>query len=121
MGTWSLDGQNVWCDSKPIYSKDEEFSYPAIIDTGSSQISVPPQVMEKIKAEWKKVEPNLQCTGSSCGWNGSCKKYMNILKPIGFQMNGRVFEIPATAYMWEDSDATFCYMMVHKNTLPKRL
>ena len=27
-------------------------SYPAIIDTGSSQLSIPPDVFEKIREQW---------------------------------------------------------------------
>ncbi len=39
----------------------EDTSYPAIIDTGSSQLSIPPDVFEKIRTEWAAALPELDC------------------------------------------------------------
>ena len=43
---------------------------------------------------------------------------MNKLKPVAIQLNGHVYEIPSTAYLWEGN--TLCFALIHKNTLPKR-
>ena len=37
----------------------EDTAYPAIIDTGSSQLSIPPDVFEKIRGEWNKLSQTL--------------------------------------------------------------
>jgi predicted aspartyl protease len=37
---------------KPMQAPGQDTSYPAIIDTGSSQLSIPPDVFEKIRDEW---------------------------------------------------------------------
>jgi hypothetical protein len=52
LGTWALEGQGMTYGSKPMQKAGEDTSYPAIIDTGSSQLSIPPDVFEKIRAEW---------------------------------------------------------------------
>jgi len=37
---------------KPMQTAGQDTSYPAIIDTGSSQLSIPPDVFDKIREEW---------------------------------------------------------------------
>jgi hypothetical protein len=61
---------------------DADFKYPAIIDSGSSQLSVPPHVMKKIRAEWKKAVPGMIVKGISTAFPGKCSSVMNKLKPI---------------------------------------
>ena len=113
-----MAGENMYYDSKPMFGTD--FEYPAIIDSGSSQLSVPPKVMKKIRAEWKKVAGDeMQELKVSTAFKGKCDKWINKLKPIAIQMNGMVYEIPASAYLWESQ--TKCYTIVHKCNLPPRL
>lgn len=52
----------MYYGAKPMQKPGEDMSYPAIIDTGSSQLSIPPDVFEKIKNEWAAAVPNLDCT-----------------------------------------------------------
>lgn len=49
LGTWALQGQGMYYGAKPMQKPGEDTSYPAIIDTGSSQLSIPPDVFEKIR------------------------------------------------------------------------
>jgi len=46
LGTWALEGQKVLYQGKVL--SDTERSYPAIIDTGTSQMSIPPRVFRSI-------------------------------------------------------------------------
>jgi len=47
--------------AKALQKAGEDTSYPAIIDTGSSQLSIPPDVFEKIRQEWATALPDLDC------------------------------------------------------------
>jgi predicted aspartyl protease len=47
----------MYYGEKAMQRPGEDTSYPAIIDTGSSQLSIPPDVFEKIKAEWAEALP----------------------------------------------------------------
>jgi hypothetical protein len=38
-----------------------DHTYPAIIDTGSSQLSVPPDVFDLVQKEWQKDLPEIDC------------------------------------------------------------
>lgn len=38
----------MYYGAKPMQKPGEDTSYPAIIDTGSSQLSIPPDVFEKL-------------------------------------------------------------------------
>ena len=64
----------------------EVTAYPAIIDTGSSQLSIPPDVFEKIRGEWNKALPNLDCTSDAtfCHVPESCDAVAPKIKPVGF-------------------------------------
>lgn len=50
----------MYYGAKPMQKPGEDTSYPAIIDTGSSQLSIPPDVFEKIRQEWAMALPNLE-------------------------------------------------------------
>jgi len=52
LGTWALEGQGMYYGASPMQKPGEDSAYPAIIDTGSSQLSIPPDVFDKIQAEW---------------------------------------------------------------------
>ena len=50
LGTWALEAQKVHYDGKVLDGTDE--SYPAIIDTGTSQMSIPPKVFAQLHDQW---------------------------------------------------------------------
>lgn len=56
LGTWALEGQQVQYGGKPV--DDTQGSFPAIIDTGTSQMQVPPKVFAQILEQWNKDMPN---------------------------------------------------------------
>jgi hypothetical protein len=51
LGTWALEGQKVHYGGKPLDGTDD--SYPSIIDTGTSQLSIPPKVFAALHSEWE--------------------------------------------------------------------
>jgi len=97
----------------------EDTAYPAIIDTGSSQLSIPPDVFEKIRAEWSKALPNLDCESDAtfCHVPESCEAISQKIKPVGFQMSDYVFEINPAQYLYKANDNK-CFFVIHKCRLP---
>jgi hypothetical protein len=119
LGTWALEGQGMFYGAKPMQKPGEDTSYPAIIDTGSSQLSIPPDVFEKIRQEWASSLPNLDCTSDKtfCHVKDSCENVAPKLQPVGFQMSDYVFEINPEQYLYKSSHKK-CYFVVHKCRLP---
>mmetsp|Transcript_2201 Transcript_2201/g.3307 ORF Transcript_2201/g.3307 Transcript_2201/m.3307 type:complete len:127 (+) Transcript_2201:1401-1781(+) len=79
-GTWALLGQGLYYGDEPIVTTQSEQvlskgGHVAIVDTGSSQLSVPPSVFEGLQAKWKEDIPNLTCKKSHtfCHVNESCE------------------------------------------------
>jgi len=97
----------------------EDTAYPAIIDTGSSQLSIPPDVFDKIQAEWSKALPNLDCTSDKtfCHIAEGCDSVATKIKPVGFQMSDYVFEINPAQYLYKANENK-CYFVIHKCRLP---
>jgi hypothetical protein len=61
LGTWALEGQGMFYGGKAMQEPGKDLKYPAIIDTGSSQLSIPPDVFDKIQAEWTAALPDIDC------------------------------------------------------------
>lgn len=119
LGTWALEGQGMTYGSKSLQVAGQDMSYPAIIDTGSSQLSIPPDVFEKLRTEWSQALPNLDCTSDKtfCHVKDSCENIASKVKPVGFQMSDYVFEINPEQYLYKSSHKK-CYFVVHKCRLP---
>jgi hypothetical protein len=109
----------MYYGEKPMQQPGQDTSYPAIIDTGSSQLSIPPDVFDKIRGEWQAALPNLDCTSDKtfCHVKDSCENVAPKLKPVGFQMSDYVFEINPEQYLYKSSHKK-CYFVVHKCRLP---
>ena len=97
----------------------QDSSYPAIIDTGSSQLSIPPDVFEKIRQEWATSLPELDCKSDKtfCNIQSPCEDVAKKVKPVGFQMSDYIFEITPEQYLYK-SDEGKCYFVIHKCRLP---
>jgi saccharopepsin len=109
----------MYYGSKPMQKPGEDVSYPAIIDTGSSQLSIPPDVFEKIKNEWVAAVPNLDCTTDQtfCHVQEECENVAPKVKPVGFQMSDYVFEINPEQYLYKSNHGK-CFFVIHKCRLP---
>lgn len=119
LGTWALEGQGMYYGATPMQKPGEDTAYPAIIDTGSSQLSIPPDVFEKIRLEWSKALPNLDCESDAtfCHVPESCDSISQKIKPVGFQMSDYVFEINPAQYLYKANDNK-CFFVIHKCRLP---
>ena len=104
LGTWALEGQGMYYGEKPLQVPGEDVSYPAIIDTGSTRLSIPPDQFAKVKNVWKKAVPNMKCTegGVYCHVDDQCSSFKSKLKPLGFQMSDYVFEINPDQYLLDE-------------------
>jgi hypothetical protein len=119
LGTWALEGQGMYYGGAAMQKPGEDTAYPAIIDTGSSQLSIPPDVFEKIRGEWNKALPNLDCTSDAtfCHVPESCDAVAPKIKPVGFQMSDYVFEINPDQYLYRANENK-CFFVIHKCRLP---
>jgi hypothetical protein len=119
LGTWALEGQGMYYGAQPMQKPGEDTAYPAIIDTGSSQLSIPPDVFDKIQAEWSRALPNLDCTSDKtfCHIAEGCDSVATKIKPVGFQMSDYVFEINPAQYLYKANENK-CYFVIHKCRLP---
>lgn len=116
LNTWAVEARGL------SYNKGQmrtDFSYPAIIDTGSSQIAIPPAVFEQLKSEWAKAEPRLNCHGHDvfCYVDTSCAELNGKLKPVAFRLENTMFEIPPEEYLFVSSPEK-CFIKLHKCNLP---
>ena len=109
----------MYYGAEPMQKPGEDTSYPAIIDTGSSQLSIPPDVFDKISANWAKTLPNLDCTTDAtfCHVMEGCDSVAKKVKPVGFQMSDYVFELNPDQYLYKANDDK-CYFVIHKCRLP---
>jgi saccharopepsin len=119
LGTWALEGQGTYYGGKTMQEPSKDPAYPAIIDTGSSQFSIPPAVFENLKKEWAAALPKLDCESDStfCQVPESCESVAPKLKPIGFQFSDYVFEMKPELYLFVAS-SDICYFVVHECKLP---
>ena len=90
----------------------------AIIDTGSSELSVPPSVFKQLAEQWKEAVPNLVCKDSKnfCHVQESCESVVQKLKPVGFVLSDYVFELNAEEYLFKARKNT-CFFVIHKTDL----
>lgn len=86
LGTWALEGQGMTYGQKSMQTAGSDTSYPAIIDTGSSQLSIPPDVFDKIREEWAQALPELDCKTDKtfCHIQKPCEDVASKVKPVGF-------------------------------------
>lgn len=119
LGTWALEGQGMTYGGKPMAEAGKAISYPAIIDTGSSQLSIPPDVFDKIQAEWTAALPQIDCKSDKtfCHVKEPCENIASKVKPVGFQMSDYIFELNPEQYLYK-SDEGKCYFVIHKCRLP---
>ena len=87
----------------------------AIVDTGSSQLSVPPKVFDQMSAKWRETIPNLVCKPSKtfCFVEEPCESVVQKIQPIGFQLSDYVFELTPEEYLFKARKNT-CFFVIHK-------
>ena len=94
-------------------------SCPAIIDTGSSTLGVPSKVHAKLKDEWREnlAPAKLDCISNDdfCQMKASCAELEKKIKPLGFQLSGKIFEVPPSAYLHQTGEV--CQFGIYKNEI----
>lgn len=115
LGTWALEGQKVVYGDKLL--PNTQGSYPAIIDTGTSQMQVPPRVFSEIYKEWddvlSKVQPRITCAEGEafCTSDLSCNEIAKKVQPVGLVLSGTTFVIPPKEYLYQ-VDGGKCYFIL---------
>ena len=62
LGTWALKPEGVFYQgTAAMQNRKTDPFYPAIIDTGSSQVSIPSLIFDKLSKKWKKAVSNIEC------------------------------------------------------------
>lgn len=115
--TWALLGQAMLYDGK--YCTDiAHQGYTAMIDTGSSQLAVPPQVFNQLMAKWKEDVPNIECKSKHtfCHVMDSCTNVVKKVKPIAFQLSDYIFQMNAEEYL-QEARHNACFFVIHKTDL----
>lgn len=120
---WALSGQGLFYGGPQIGTKG---TYPAVIDTGSTVISVPGSLFQSLQAAWKEGVKDLDCTSDAnfCQSLHKCDEIEKLLQPVGFLIAGgsqvggeTVFEINPSEYLNQDKDK--CQFAIAENKLDK--
>lgn len=116
LGTWALEGQSIHYDSKKL--DGTERSYPAIMDTGTSQMSIPPAPFSLLQEQWNSVVPGgIDCTSdpSFCTSKKQCAELETVLKPVGIQLSGYAYDINPKEYLFQaDGDGGKCFFVINE-------
>lgn len=101
LGTWALLGQS-FSYGDIIETGLDSIQYPAILDTGNSELSVPPDIFDSLAQKWMQDVPNVRCPENItfCVVNSSCESIVDRLQPVGFQMSDYIFEIMPEEYLF---------------------
>lgn len=94
--------------------EDTQRAFPAIIDTGTSQIQVPQTVFAQIRQQWEKDFPRkITCSDEEafCTTEESCETAAKSIKPIGLQLSSAVFTLQPKQYLWQ-VDGGQCYFIL---------
>jgi len=100
---WALEGQNMMYGDDELKGPLDKASFPAIIDTGSSTISIPGKIFDSLREAWTKSGVKVDCHSNDdfCQVNGqTCDEVAKKFKPIGFNLGGTVFELSPPNYLF---------------------
>lgn len=59
---WALEGQSLLYGEEECQKLGQEKKFPAIIDTGSSNVGIPEKMFNFLKDKWYKTVHDLDCT-----------------------------------------------------------
>jgi hypothetical protein len=86
---------------KSLVYKGQTKTYPAVIDTGSSFIAVPPEEYTSLVDQWKEQVKDLDCKSdiTFCQSRESCQKLSSKLSSVSFNIENTIFELKPLAYL----------------------
>lgn len=84
MRSWALDIKDFLYDSKSLRNSDRR--YPAVIDTGSSFVAVPPEEYKALRDKWKTQVDDLNCESDPtfCSSRLNCEQLGKKISPVSF-------------------------------------
>jgi len=115
---WALDGQTVFYGDEECQQVGKEKKFPAIIDTGSSNIGVPGPIYSFLKEKWFKAVDKLDCITDDnfCQVMTPCAVVSKQLKPLVFHISGQAFELKPDLYLHQ-AEGNKCQFAIHQNEL----
>ena len=120
---WALSGKGLFYGTPQI---GDSGVYPAVIDTGSTLITVPTPLFQSLQQKWKEVVKDLDCNneGNICQTSMNCDEVASNLKPVGFLIAGgsqaggeTIFEVSPSVYLFQAQDK--CQFAINENKLDK--
>jgi hypothetical protein len=112
-----MDTNDILYDGKSLSYQGQTKSFPAVIDTGSSFIAVPPEEFTQLQGSWEKNIPNLDCKTDPtfCQVHSNCTEVAKKVKPVGFNIESTIFELGPMAYLHQGDG--ICQFAIAKNPL----
>ena len=120
---WALSGKGLFYGTPQI---GDQGSFPAVIDTGSTIISVPSQLFTSLQQKWSESVKDLDCKTDAnfCQSLSSCDEVGQELKPVGFLIAGggqaggeTIFSINPSEYLFQAEGK--CQFAITENKLDK--
>jgi hypothetical protein len=76
-------------------------TYPAVIDTGSSFIAVPPDEYKALEDSWRSNMGDLDCKSDAtfCQVGRSCDEVAATVESVMFNIENTIFEMKPKAYL----------------------
>mmetsp|Transcript_2621 Transcript_2621/g.4055 ORF Transcript_2621/g.4055 Transcript_2621/m.4055 type:complete len:200 (+) Transcript_2621:558-1157(+) len=59
--SWAMDTKDILYNGKSLQYSEQTKTYPAVIDTGSSFLAVPPEEYNGLQDQWKQEVKDLDC------------------------------------------------------------
>lgn len=115
--SWALPTGDFYYGNRSLSFSGQTRTYPAIIDTGSSFIAVPPEEYLNLREKWRDAVPSLNCDvdPTFCQSRKSCKALAKKLEPVQFRIENTLFELKPMAYLHQGQG--ICQFAIAKNPL----
>lgn len=115
--SWSMDTKDILYNGKSLQYQGQTKTYPAVIDTGSSFLAVPPEEYATLQDQWRADLKDLDCKTDEtfCQVHKSCVDIAKKLKPVGFQIGDTVFELEPMSYLHQGEG--ICQFAIAQNPL----
>lgn len=104
--------------NEELHKAGEQMKFPAIVDTGSSNLAVPDAAFDILKEKWKRDVPELDCVidDNFCQVMTPCDQVKSHVKPVALQLSGEVFELQPELYLHQ-AEGKRCQFAIHSNQL----
>lgn len=98
---WALEGKTLMYGDEEWQKSLDKKTYPAIIDTGSSNLGVPNNVFLFLRDKWQKDLKDTDCITDDnfCQVMKPCEEAAKSLKPVSLQIGDQMFEMGPELYL----------------------